>query len=370
MPTPANVVAPIDDQPRLDALSEQIRGLQILGVDTEFVRTDTYRPKLCLVQVATTPLIGCIDTLAPLAFEGVWQSLSRQELLVVAHAAKQDLEALMRHMPRLPARLFDTQIAAAFLGHPPQTGYAALVEAELGHSIAKTQTRTDWSRRPLTPEQLHYAAEDVAHLRELYDTLSARLSKLGREKWVAEDSSALLNTSLYTVDPDQAWERLPALGHLQPATQARARRLAAWRERRADSADRPRQWILTDAVILELAHRNPENIAALETIEGLTPGIVRRTGEQLLGELRAAAEDLADGRMQISQVPRNGSPDSAALKRLGGIVQEAGKDAGVSPELLATRKELAALMRGDRNVRPLSGWRESVVGRALLSALG
>jgi ribonuclease D len=273
-------------------------------------------------------------------------------------------------MPRLPAQLFDTQIAAAFLGHPPQTGYAALVEAELGHRIDKTQTRTDWSRRPLTPEQLHYAAEDVAYLAELHDVLRGRLQERGRELWVEEDSAALLEPTLYSVDPDKAWERLPALAHLPPATQARARKLAAWRERRADSADRPRQWILTDAVILELAHRNPESIAALETIEGLASGTIRRAADQLLRELRSAASDLADGRLQVTQVPRNEAPDAAALKRLGSIVQDIAKELGVSPELLATRREMTALMRGDRGIRPLSGWREEVVGRALLSAVG
>jgi ribonuclease D len=289
---------------------------------------------------------------------------------VILHAAKQDLEALIRQMPRLPARLFDTQIAAAFLGHPPQTGYAALVEAELGQRIDKTQTRTDWSQRPLTPEQLHYAAEDVAYLGELHDILSGRLRERGREHWVTEDSAALLDPSLYSVDPERAWERLPALAHLAPAIQARARRLAAWRERRADAADRPRQWILPDAVLLEMAHRNPGSTAELATIQGLAPGTARRAGEDLLAELRRAAADLADGRMQITQVARTEAPDAAAMKRLGAVVQEIAKELGVSPELLATRKDLTALLRGARDIRPLSGWREAVVGRALLAAIG
>lgn len=369
MPTPARDARLIDEQPRLDALCEAIVGAQRLGLDTEFVRTETYRPKLCLVQIAANPDIGCIDTLAPLALEAAWEALGRRDLLVIAHAAKQDLEALIRVMPRLPSRMFDTQIAAAFLGHPPQTGYAALVEAELGHSIAKTQTRTDWSRRPLTPEQLHYAAEDVVYLVELHDILSSRLRERGRERWVEEDSEALLEPSLYSVDPDQAWERLPAIAHLPPPMQARARKLAAWRERRADSADRPRQWILPDAVILELAHRNPDCAQELEAIEGLAPGVVRRAGEQLLRELRAAATDLADGRLQITQVARDAAPDAARLRRLGVIVQNIGKELGVSPELLATRREMTALMRGERGIRPLTGWRGEVVGTALLAAL-
>jgi ribonuclease D len=368
MPTPTDSPQLIDDQARLDSFSERMRSVNLLGVDTEFVRTDTYRPKLCLVQVACMPEIGCIDTLAPLAFEVAWNGLLREDLLVVLHAAKQDLEALIRLMPRLPARLFDTQIAAAFLGHPPQMGYAALVDAELGRKIDKTQTRTDWSRRPLTPEQLHYAAEDVAYLAELHEILSRRLRLMDRDSWVTEDSAALLDPGLYSANPELAWERLPAIGHLHPAMQARARRLAAWREKRADEVDRPRQWILADAVILELAHRNPDSMAALESIDGLAPGIVRRTGEELLGELRGANADVADGRIRIMQTAKSEAPDASTLKRLGGVVQKIATELGISPELLATRKELTALMRGNRNIRPLSGWRDAVVGQSLVAA--
>jgi ribonuclease D len=260
-------------------------------------------------------------------------------------------------------------VAAALLGHPPQMGYAALVEAELGVRIDKTQTRTDWSRRPLSAAQIVYAANDVAFLPELAARLRQRLAGAGREAWALEDSAALLDPSLYGVNPEDAWERLGGIVYQPVAVQARARRLAAWRERRADQADRPRQWILTDQALLALAAANPEDVAGIQALDVVPQGAIRNSGAAILAELRRADEDLAAGGYGLVRRSRPTAPDNGRLRQLIDVTQKAANALDVAPEILATRAEIGALMRGARDVRPLRGWRRAVIGEALLAAL-
>ncbi len=369
MPTPRNRARLIDRQADLDASCAAIAGQSELALDTEFARTNTYRPQLCLVQVATPGEMLCIDMLAGLDARRLWDVIARTAALKIMHAAKQDLEVLALRFGGLPAPLFDTQIAAALLGHPPQLGYAALVETELGVRLEKTQTRTDWTRRPLTSEQVEYAGDDVAYLPELSRRLRERLASLDRESWATEDSAALLDPSLYGVNPERAWERISGVEFQPAAVQARVRRLAAWRERRADRADRPRQWILSDQALLALASANPLDVPEIERLDVIPAGVVRRSGPALLAELRRADEDLATGAVTPKQLMRPAAPDSSRLKQLSGLTQKIAGELAIAPEILATRAELTALLRGARELRPLRGWRRAVIGDALLAEL-
>jgi ribonuclease D len=255
------------------------------------------------------------------------------------------------------------------LGHPPQAGYAALVEAELGIRLDKSETRTDWTRRPLSASQVDYAAADVAYLAALRARLGARLQGLGRLAWAEEDSAALLDPDLYRVQPERAWERFPNLDQQPPATQARARRLAAWRETRAASADRPRQWILSDQALMALASAGPVDVEGIARLDVLPAGAIRNSGAALLAELRGAEADLAAGDVAYTQKARQGPTDNSELKRLAAIAQELAGELGIAPELLATRGELTALLRGSRDLRALRGWRRQIIGDKLLAAL-
>lgn len=369
MPTPAHCGTFIDSQADLDAASTVIAAQTTLPLDTEFARTDTYRPKLCLLQVAVPGRVYCADTLAGVDLGGFWRAITAPSALKVMHAAKQDMEVLLLHFGALPGPLFDTQIAAALLGHPPQTGYATLVEAELGLRLDKSQTRTDWSRRPLTGAQIEYAANDVAHLAELRERLCARLAGQGREQWAEEDCAALLDPAQYAVQPDRAWERLPAVGFQPPPVQARAQRLAAWRERRAGEADRPRQWILGDQALMALASAAPPDVAGILALDVMPPGAVRNSGAAILAELRQAEADLASGALNPTQQPRPAATDNSQVKRLGAVVQKVATGLGIAPEILATRSDMTALLRGARDVRPMRGWRRAIIGDALLDAL-
>jgi ribonuclease D len=369
MPTPELPVRLIAGQAELDAACAALARHDSLPLDTEFARTETYRARLCLIQAGTPEGLFCIDTLADLDLAGLWAVIAAPGRLKILHAAKQDMEVFLQRFGAAPGPLFDTQIAAALLGHAPQAGYAALVEAELGVRLDKSQTRTDWSRRPLTAAQIDYAANDVAWLPELAERLRGRLVAAGREAWALEDSAALLDPALYGVHPERAFERLSGLEYQPAPVQARARRLAAWREERASRADRPRQWIIADAALMGLASANPRDLDALAALGVLAPGLLRNSGEALLAELRQADAALADGTLNLTQQARPAPTDNGQIKRLGAVAQKVAGELGVAPEILATRGDMAAMLRGGRDLRPLRGWRRAVVGEALLAAL-
>lgn len=369
MPTPDTAVRLVASQAELDAACASMAQSASLPLDTEFARTDTFRARLCLVQVGSAAGIFCIDTLADLDLGGLWQVIAAPEREKILHAAKQDIEVLLQSFGTMPAPLFDTQVAAGLLGHPPQAGYASLVAAELGIQLDKTQTRTDWSRRPLSAAQLAYAANDVAWLPALAMRLRGRLREAGREAWAEEDSAALLDPALYGLRPEQAWQRLGRLEYQPVAVQARAHRLAAWRERRADRANRPRQWILSDQLLMAVAATNPRSQAALASL-GLPAGLLRHSGNALLEELARANADLAAGGFaHLAQQQRPTTGENGQLKRLAAVAQGVADRLGLAAEVLATRGELAALRRGERELRVLRGWRRTLVGEPLLEAL-
>jgi ribonuclease D len=346
------------------------RGRQAsVACDTEFARTNTYWPTLCLVQVALGENIVCLDVLAVGDLSVFQQALAADNGPWIFHAAKQDLEAMHSTLTTVPSRIIDTQVAAGLLGHAPQIGYGNLVEELLGIRLAKGETRTDWSRRPLTPAQLAYAADDVEHLPAVNEILLERLEAAGRLEWAEEDCAALLVTEQYESQPDLAWQRLPRIQYLPVAVQARARRLAAWREARATSRNRPRKWILDDKPLLQIAHANPASTADLAGIRDLPPAVIRNSADALLEQCRQANADVGNGDIDFTQQAKPAAPEENAVKKLSAIVRATAKELELAPELLATRKELNGLLRGRRDVRSLSGWRRKVIGERLLEAL-
>jgi ribonuclease D len=292
--------------------------------------------------------------------------LADRSKLKILHAARQDLEVLQLGGRPVPAPVFDTQVAAAMLGHPPQVGYAELVARQLGHSLDKAQTRTDWSRRPLTPEQLAYAADDVHHLLLLHSELAAGLEATGRAAWLAEDALALEDPALYRTEPGEAWRRLKGLGRLRPPEQAVARAVAEWRERRAIESDKPRGWILADEALYALATRAPRSVADLESIQSLPPSVVRKRGEELLriigGALESPVSDLT-----VAATGRPSPEENARVAAMLQVVREGALALGVSPEVIATRRDVEALVFTDRPESALlRGWRRAVIGERLL----
>lgn len=338
-----------------------------LALDTEFVRERTYYPRLCLIQVMAADRLALIDPLA-IADAGAllapFADPGRPKLL---HAARQDIEALLplTGTPLVP--VFDTQLAASLLGFASQIGYADLVQQLLGVELAKGHARTDWARRPLSPEQLAYAADDVRYLPPLAALLDERLVAAGRRDWMEEESAALTDISLYRVQPAEAWRRLKGLERMPPATQGAIRALARWREERAMERDLPRGWVLPDQALYEIAQARPRTREELGRIASVPRATAERAGSEILksfAEAPALADELAsdDG-------PRAGPEQLRRLKGLQKKLQAIAGELGIQPEVLATRRDLMALLRGERQLPILSGWRRGIIGEPLLATL-
>jgi ribonuclease D len=354
---------------QLAAAVFRMRGANRIAIDTEFMRERTYYPQLCLVQVATDADCFLVDPLRGLVLDELLVLLADPARVKVLHAARQDLEVLYLAGGQVPLPVFDTQIAAAMLGLAPQIGYAELVARRLGHSIDKGQTRTDWSRRPLTPEQLAYAADDVNHLLELHANLDAALAALGRRDWLAEDAAAFAEESLYVTAPVEAWRRLKGIGRLKPAERVAARALARWREERAIASDKPRGWILTDETLLGIAVTAPRDLAMLAGVRSLQPAVLRKRGEELLSIVAEAsattgadAPDTAGRRLEPAEI-------TLATRLMDEVRTEAAR-LGISPELLATRRDIEALVLGQADPALLRGWRRAAIGERLLELSG
>jgi ribonuclease D len=338
-----------------------------LALDTEFVRERTYYPKLCLIQAAIGDDVVLVDALAIPDGGALARELAAPGRTKLLHAARQDIEALLPLSGAPVSPVFDTQQAAALLGFPAQVGYAELVRQVLGVELAKGHARTDWARRPLSREQLAYAADDVRYLPALASELESRLAAAGRRDWLDEESAALRDIALYRVEPDDAWRRLRGLERLDAEASAAARALAAWRERRAMSRNLPRGWVMPDEAIYELATRRPRTRDALARIASVPAGTAARAADELLAAIAAPA-----GPAQSRGAEDAGRPGPEQVRLQKALQQELAAIAaglGIQPEILATRRELAALARGDRGVPALSGWRKDVVGEKLLAVL-
>ena len=275
------------DQP--DTLVQAVSEHERIGVDTEFMREKTYFAQLCLVQIATPDEIYCVDPLSDGEHRDFWQALLARNWVV--HSARQDIEVIWQLAGTMPAAIFDTQIAAGLLGYPAQMGYAGLVKELFDADMDKSHTRADWTRRPLKEAWLQYAAEDVEHLLPAHELLRDRLEREGRLEWALQDAALLLDPGLYEVGDGQAIERLKGARNLRGRRRAAAARLATWREAEAIRRDRPRQWIVRDNVLLEIANKLPATEQELAALEGIPPKLVNRVGRQLLQAVAASASD-------------------------------------------------------------------------------
>ncbi|MGH8447259.1 MAG: ribonuclease D [Solimonas sp.] len=336
-----------------------------LTVDTEFVRIDTYYPKLCLIQIGDGDASVCLDILALKDTGPLLDVLYAPSSIKVFHAVAQDLEILVRLRGSCPQPLFDTQIAATLLGVGDQIGYAGLIEKRLGVVLDKSLSRTDWARRPLTEPELAYAAADVSHLATVFLALQDELATGGRLSWLAEDCARLARPELYVTQPEDAWERLRGLARMSAAEQTVAARLAAWRETEAQKRDRPRKWIIDDDVIYRLAERQPNGLAQLEALNVLPPKTLERHGETLVA-LVAEARTLPP--LKLAADEELTADQKARLRELQTAVQARATELKLPPGYLAPRADLVELLRrgASAKVPLLSGWRLEVCGEAML----
>ena len=347
-----------------DSLVPELQKQGQLGIDTEFMRERTYFAQLCLTQISTPHEIWCVDPLSGHPQDAFWKEMLTHDWVV--HSARQDIEVIYQLAGAMPVSIFDTQVAAGLLGHPAQMGYAGLVKELFDVEIHKTHTRADWSKRPLRDEYLEYAAEDVEYLLPACEILSERLEDKGRLGWAREDSQWLLDPALYDIGDSQAVERLKGARNFRGRKRAAAVRLAAWREAEAIKRDRPRQWIMRDNVLLDIAWNLPETEAAMADIQGVPPKLVNRVGRQLLELIAASAQD--DGGYNPPRPPDE--EQKALLKDMQARVAACARELDIAAETVASKRELAAvIISGNRNSRVFSGWRAELIGDDLSALL-
>jgi ribonuclease D len=352
---------------QLAAIAARVGAGARIAVDTEFLRERTYLAELALIQIAHGEAIELIDPLAGADLGPLVALLRDPARPKVLHAARQDIEVLLPLTGTPVAPVIDTQLAAALLGHPAQIGYADLVARELGVTLEKGHARTDWTRRPLSPAQLLYAADDVRWLLPLAARLEERLAAEQRLAWLHEDCAALANPALYAVDPAQAWRRLKAVDSLAPREQARVRALAAWRERAALARDLPRGWLLSDEALRTIARSAPADLDALRALGVMPPSAAGKLGAGILGALAEAAGAALDGIEKRGEA-RPGAAERARLAELGERVRALAAGLSLAPEVLATQRDLRRIARGEPPANVLSGWRAELLSAALGAA--
>lgn len=355
----------IENAEALQALCAQLSASEWLALDTEFMRERTYYPKLCLVQIATPQVVACVDVLALASLDPLLAVLDDTRILKVLHSARQDMEMFFYLNGQVPAPLFDTQLAASFAGFPDQAGYATVVQGLLGVNLEKNHTRADWTRRPLPPAVRQYAADDVRYLREIYPLLQQKLANQHRLDWLDAETAHLTDPATYRPDPDSAWQRLRGLQRLKSRQLAVAKALAAWRERTAMQTNLPRQWVLKDEILTDLAKQLPTSEEALRSIRGLPESMLQKHSEEWLGLITSARGEAKPAALP----PRLSAAQEALVDALMAVLRLQGAAADVSPVQLASRGELEQLVRGERDVPVLQGWRLETAGRALLEFL-
>lgn len=353
----------------LDQLCRRLSAEEFVTVDTEFMRERTYWPELCVVQLAGEHDVAVIDAQAEgIDLATLGALLADANVLKVFHAARQDVEIFVLRFGAVPTPLFDTQIAAMVAGFGDQVGYDALVAGLTGQLIDKAHRFSDWSARPLTPAQIAYAANDVTHLRDVYRRLRAKLDHDNRLEWVAEEMAALSNPGLYRADPETAWERLkPRSGNRRFLSRLQA--LAAWREREAQRVNIPRQRVLRDEALTEIAATAPADAAALARIRGISRGFAEgQMGESLMRVI-AAVQAKPDSALPPAPTPRDAPRPSPALVALLKVLLQAKCEQNhVAPRLIASSDEIDRLVIEDApDIPALHGWRREVFGEDALA---
>ncbi len=356
----------IDNTNALELFCATLGDYPWLAIDTEFQREQSYFPKLCLLQIATPQGgVGVVDPFAIGDLSSLVNRLYDKHLTKVLHSARQDLEIFYHLTGAVPQPIFDTQVAASLLGFADQIGYASLVEQVLGIKLSKTQTRTDWTNRPLSREQIHYAVDDVHYLAHLYIQLRDRLDSLGRLAWLDEELLRLCAPDIYQTPPELAWQRFRVAERMHGSPLAALKRLAAWREVQAKALDRPRGWILRDEVLLDIAQQLPTTVADLARINGVHERLVQKHVEELL-DMIGKAKKNPEARRSATDAERNWNIENDALAdTLMAVVKLRALECQINPTVLATVKDIQKLISSAHDSMLTRGWRAEIVGNDL-----
>jgi ribonuclease D len=352
----------------LTAFCDRLAKHRVITVDTEFLRETTYYPLLCVVQMASADEAAVIDALAEgIDLKPFFALMADEKVLKVFHAARQDIEIVWHRAGIVPHPIFDTQVAAMALGYGDSIAYDQLVERVTGHRPDKTHRFTDWSRRPLTDEQMHYALADVTHLRDVFAALDADLKKRGRSDWVSEEMEVLTSPKTYDFHPERAWERLKTRVR-KPKELAVLIEVAAWREQEAQSRDVPRGRILKDDVVGDVATHAPTSLDKLANLRSLPKGFDRsKWGSDIVAAVqRGLARDVAT--LPKIEKPRGNANGAAIVELLKVLLRMTSERHAVASKVIATVDDLEQIAADDNaDVGALHGWRRELFGEAALA---
>jgi len=359
----------IDQEEALSELCQKLPGSEFLAVDTEFMRERTYYPQLALIQISNGDISACIDPLAIEDFTPLKTLFSDTSITKVFHAAGQDMEVFFYRFGELPTPVYDTQVAATLQGLGDQIGYANLVQEMLGVELDKSHTRTDWLQRPLSEKQVLYAEDDVRYLAQIYPMQRAQLEKQGRLGWLDEDFRQIADPARFTPDLDAMWQRIKGNNKLKGVQLAILQELAKWREQLAMERDRPRRRAAADNVLLDIARLRPKNLQALTKIRGIPEPLVHKHGKEML-QCVVDAENLPqESWPRLSRAKRLNAQQEALVDALSAVIKLSAQQHQINVTTLTSRKELESLIRGERELNILSGWRRHHGGDQLLAFL-
>ncbi|WP_025127954.1 ribonuclease D [Pseudomonas sp. PH1b] len=363
----------IRDNDSLGQLCAEWQQLPFVALDTEFMRVDTFYPIAALLQIGDGQRAYLIDPLTIDDWQPLAALLENPAVVKVVHACSEDLEVLLRLTGSLPAPLFDTQLAAAYLNLGFSMGYSRLVQEVLGIDLPKGETRSDWLQRPLSETQVSYAAEDAVHLAQVFTELRPKLSE-DKYRWVLEDGAELVANLRREVDPYELYREAKLAWKLSRAQLVVLRELCAWREREARARNLPRNRIVREHALWPLAKTQPDNLSALAKIEDMHPRTVRQDGEFLLDLIKRAASVGPDQWPPAVPEPLP-IEASALLKRLKAVGQAEAERLQIAPEVMLRKKTLESLLKSGYPNGPyqlpdsLRGWRRELMGQALLDSL-
>lgn len=365
----------VDNAEALTNVCEHLATTRRFALDTEFVGERTYYPKLELIQVASREQVALIDCRAVEDLGPFFEVLANRRIQKILHAAQQDVELFESLTGELPRPVIDTQVASALAGYGAQVGYAQLAERILGVTLEKSETLSDWSRRPLSKAQLAYAVDDVRYLLPLYEDLRARLTELERWDWLKEECAGIETVSRgLTVAPEEAYLRVRGRGSLRPRALAVLRELAAWRESAARERNKPRVSIARDEALVEIARRSPTSVSSLRGLRAVRSREVERHAAEVVDRVNAA---LAGPREEWPQPPpvQGPTPAPGVVELLQAVVREQADEHSIAASILATQAELQQLAsrhlqgNGVEDLRLMHGWRRALVGGDLLAVL-
>lgn len=360
----------ITTQAQLEELARALEGSRVLAIDTEFMREKTYYAKLCLLQLNNGTVSALVDPLAVPDLSPLVPILTDENCVKVFHAGTQDIAILYHETGVTPSPVFDTQVAASLLGHPLQVGYGPLVRAVCDVKLAKADSYTDWSKRPLTNSQIKYALDDVVYLPCVYERLRDELVEKGCLGWCERDFVALASPSSYDVDPREAWHRVKRVSSLSRRQLAIAREVAAWRELEAQRRNLPRKWVLADEAVVEIARKAPKSREALFEVRGLANKLNGRDVNHILEAVSRGREVPQDQLPRLERSPKGDVEADGAVELLSSLLEVRAKQNDVAAPLIATHSDLSKLARGHREgLALMEGWRYDIVGHELIDLL-